>query len=181
VRKRSTPTWDNNSSARWLQPPTAACSGSGAGQRIPSPRFSSAYACRRGMDVWFVLSLASHSERLFVRVYSRRCCGRREKSSNNGMVTLEHPTIKVGTPCWQLLLARHRRLLLKPSADIPTVAFWLHRLLQASQGGLRTRGRRLQLYASAWRRARSWSATTSVRASQGSVGVGSLCPIQGHE
>jgi hypothetical protein len=93
----------------------------------------------------------------------------------------QRPTIlKVGTPCWQRLLAQHRRLL-EPSGDKPTVAFRPRGLLRASQGGLRTRGGRLQLYGSTWRRARSWSATASVQASQGGVGVGSLCPIQRHE
>jgi hypothetical protein len=61
-----------------------------------------------------VCSLTSHSERLFVLEYSRHCCGRREKSSNNGMVTLwasgntesEHAMLAAAALTTQTLAAR---------------------------------------------------------------------------
>jgi hypothetical protein len=121
------------------------------------------------------------SQRLFVRKYSRRAAEGERNSATMEWSPFEHPTIQVGTPCWQPLLARHRRLLLEPLADESTVAFRPRRLLRASQGELRTRGGQLQLDGLTWRRARSWSTTASVRASQGGVGAGSVCPVQRHE
>jgi hypothetical protein len=42
-----------------------------------------------------------------------------------GWPPTQHPTtLKVSTPCWQLLLAQPRRLLLEPPADEPKTKRW---------------------------------------------------------
>jgi len=124
-----------------LEFPRTSTDGSGIGQRIPSQRFSRSTACRWVVDVWFVLSLATLRGCSFANIRGAAAGGERNPAKMKWSPTQRPTILKVSTSCWQLLLARHRRLLLEPSGDKPTLAFRPRGRLRASQGGLRALGR----------------------------------------